>query len=94
MNVADGTNQWKNRPGNENDILNERIAKEIAKIYDEHPDMGYRRIRDTLEDINVNDTRILRICREKKIRSVIKHRYNCCTKSASDPAYIAENGKP
>lgn len=86
--------KWKNRPDNENDILNERIAKAITKIHDEHPDMGYRRIRDTLEhdyDINVNDKRILRICRKKKIRSIIKHRYNCCTKPASDPAYIAEN---
>ena len=56
--------------------------------------MGYRRIRDTLEhdyDICVNDKRVLRICRKKKIRSMIKHRYNCCTKPASDPAYVAEN---
>ena len=86
--------KWKNRQDNENDALNEHIAKEIEKIHDEHPDMGYRRIRDTLEhdyNINVNDKRILRICRKKKIQSIIKHRYNCCTKPASDPAYIAEN---
>lgn len=86
--------KWKNRSDHENDILNEYIAKEIEKIHDEHPDMGYRRIRDTLEhdsDIKVNDKRILRICRKKKIQSIIKHRYNCCTKPASDPAYIAEN---
>ena len=86
--------KWKNRSDNENDVLNERIAKEIEKIHDEHPDMGYRRIRDTLVhdyNINVNDKRILRICRKKKIQSIIKHRYNCCTKPASDPAYIAEN---
>lgn len=86
--------KWKNRPDNENDVLNEHIAKEIEKIHDEHPDMGYRRIRDTLGhdyNINVNDKRILRICRKKNIQSIIKHRYNCCTKPASDPAYIAEN---
>lgn len=86
--------KWKNRQDNENDALNEHIAKEIEKIHDEHPDMGYRRIRDTLEhdyNINVNDKRILRICRKKRIQSIIKHRYNCCTKPASDPAYIAEN---
>lgn len=56
--------------------------------------MGYRRIRDTLEhdyDICVNVKRVLRICRKKKIQSRIKHRYNCCTKPASDPAYVAEN---
>ena len=39
----------------------------------------------------VNDKRVLRICRKKKIQSFIKHRYNCCTKPASDPAYVAEN---
>lgn len=86
--------KWKNRPDNANDILNDHLAKEIEQIHEEHPDMGYRRIRDTLEhdhNINVNDKRILRICRKKKIRSIIKHRYNCCTKPASDPAYIAEN---
>ena len=56
--------------------------------------MGYRRIRDTLAHdykIAVNDKRVLRICRKKKIQSYIKHRYNCCTKPASDPAYVAEN---
>ena len=26
-----------------------------------------------------------------KIQSYVKHRYNCCTKPSSDPAYIAEN---
>ena len=31
------------------------------------------------------------MCRKKKVQSYIKHRYNCCTKPASDPAYIAEN---
>ena len=86
--------KWKVRPDSDNDILNENIAEKIEQIHDEHPDMGYRRIRDTLEhdhDIKANDKRILRICRKKKIRSIIKHRYNCCTKPASDPAYIAEN---
>ena len=86
--------KWKDRPDNENDVLNKQIAEKVQQIHEEHPDMGYRRIRDTLEhdyDINVNDKRVLRICRKKKIRSIIKHRYNCCTKPASDPAYIAEN---
>lgn len=86
--------KWKTRPDNENDVLNKQIAEKMQQIHEEHPDMGYRRIRDTLEhdhDINVNDKRVLRICRKKKIRSIIKHRYNCCTKPASDPAYIAEN---
>ena len=44
-------------------------------IYMQHPDKGYCRIRDDLEHdfgINVNDKRILRICRAKKIKSTIK----------------------
>ena len=86
--------KWKNHRNSENDELNERIAEKVSAIHDKHPDMGYRRIRDTLahdHDINVNDKRVLRICRKKKIQSCIKHKYNCCTKPASDPAYIAEN---
>ena len=86
--------KWKNRKNSYNDDLNEKIASTIEEIHDEHPDMGYRRIRDTLahdHQIDVNDKRVLRICRKKKIQSYIKHRYNCCTKPASDPAYIAEN---
>ena len=86
--------KWKNRLDSPNDALNRRVAENAIKIHDEHPDMGYRRIRDTLEhdySINVNDKRVLRICRKKKIRSCVKHRYNCCTKPSSDPAYIAEN---
>ena len=86
--------KWLGHVNSDNDNLNERIADTIAKIHDEHPDMGYRRIRDTLAHdykIAVNDKRVLRICRKKKIQSYIKHRYNCCTKPASDPAYVAEN---
>lgn len=86
--------KWKNKPDSENDVLNKHLAKDVEKIHEEHPDMGYRRIRDTLAhdyDIDVNDKRVLRICRKKKIQARIKHRYNCCTKPASDPAYVAEN---
>ena len=86
--------KWLNHIDNDNDQLNELIAARMDKIHSEHPDMGYRRIRDTLEHdygIDVNDKRVLRICRKKRIRSIIKHRYNCCTKPAADPAYIAEN---
>lgn len=86
--------KWKNHGNSQNDNLNELIAGKVEKIHAEHPDMGYRRIRDTLAhdyDIHVNDKRILRICRKGKIQSYVKHRYNCCTKPASDPAYVAEN---
>ena len=86
--------KWLNHVNSDNDNLNEKIADTISQIHDEHPDMGYRRIRDTLSHdyhIDVNDKRVLRVCRKKKIQSYIKHRYNCCTKPASDPAYVAEN---
>ncbi len=72
--------KWLDHVNSDNDNLNERIADTITKIHDEHPDMGYRRIRDTLAHdykIAVNDKRVLRICRKKKIQSYIKHRYNC-----------------
>ena len=58
------------------------------------PDKGYRRIRDDLEryhGIKVNDKRVLRICREKGIKSTIKYSNNGCTRQASNPQYIAEN---
>ncbi len=61
--------KWRSHENNENDVLNERIADKIMEIQDNHPDMGYRRIRDTLKHdhgINVNDKRVLRICRKKK----------------------------
>lgn len=86
--------KWKKHGNSRNDTLNGLIAEKAEAIHAEHPDMGYRRIRDTLEHdhgIHVNDKRILRVCRKKKIRSCVKHRYNCCTKPASDPAYVAEN---
>lgn len=86
--------KWRSHVSTENDRLNEIIAEDVEKIHDEHPDMGYRRIRDTLDHdygISVNDKRVLRVCRKKKIQSRIKHRYNCCTRPASDPKYVAEN---
>ena len=56
--------------------------------------MGYRRIRDELEkhhDIDVNDKRILRVCRKKHIQSTIKWKPKSCTKSSNNPAHIAKN---
>lgn len=86
--------KWISHINSENDDLNELISAMVLEIHGGHPDMGYRRIRDTLEHdhgIRVNDKRVLRICRKKKVQSCIKHKYNCCTKPASDPAYVAEN---
>ncbi len=47
---------------------NRRIAGEVEKIHMESPDKGYRRIRDDLQryhGIDVNDKRVLRICRKQ-----------------------------
>ncbi len=41
--------KWKSRGNGQNDTLNEIIAQKAEQIHSEHPDMGYRRIRDTLE---------------------------------------------
>lgn len=86
--------KWLNRTDSPNDVLNKKIAEKIETMHAEHPDMGYRCLRDTLEhdeNICVNEKRVLRICRKKKIQSIVKGRHNCCTKPASDPAYVAEN---
>ncbi len=78
----------------EREIENHKIAQVIENIHDESPDKGYRRIRDDLEryhDINVNDKRVLRICRKKDIKSTIKYSNHGCTRQAANPQYIAEN---
>ena len=41
--------------------------------------------------IDVNDKRVLRICRKLNIKSTIKYSNNGCTRQAADPQYIAEN---
>ena len=46
------------------DELNKTIANKIETMHAEHPDMGYRRLRDALahdENIHVNEKRVLRI---------------------------------
>jgi len=83
-----------NNPVSYSEIRNREIAEKIRGIHEEHPDMGYRRIRDELNrhhDINVNDKRVLRICRKEHIQSAIKWKPKSCTKNSNDPAYIAKN---
>ena len=56
--------------------------------------MGYRRIKDELEkkhDTNVNEKRVLRICRTFHIQSAIKWKPKSCTVNSKDPAHIARN---
>ncbi len=86
--------KWLHRKPPESEAQNKRIADEIERIHTESPDKGYRRIRDDLEryhDINVNDKRVLRICRKKGIKSTIKYTNNGCTRQAANPQFIAEN---
>ncbi len=86
--------KWLNRKMSEHEQENQRIAILIEKIHNESPDKGYRRIRDELEryhGIDVNDKRILRICRKLGIKSTIKYANNGCTRQAVNPQYIAEN---
>ena len=73
---------------------NRRIAGEVEKIHMESPDKGYRRIRDDLQryhGIDVNDKRVLRICRKLGIKSTIKYANEGCTHQADKPQFIAEN---
>ena len=86
--------KWLSREIPKNEKENQRIAEIIESIHNESPDKGYRRIRDDLEryhDIDVNDKRVLRICRKKDIKSTIKYSNNGCTRQATNPQYIAEN---
>lgn len=73
---------------------NEYIAELAEAIHKESPDKGYRRIKDDLlhdYQTNVNDKRVLRICRTLDIKSTIKYRNNGCTRQADNPQHIAEN---
>jgi putative transposase len=86
--------RWLKQPHSPREIRNNQIAEVAKQIYEEHDDMGYRRIRDELEGnhgIIISDNRALRICRSQQIQSRIKHRANSITKGAQNPYHIAEN---
>ncbi|MBR0377153.1 MAG: transposase [Lachnospiraceae bacterium] len=62
--------RWLRNPVSLSEKRNQEISEKVSAIHESHPDMGYRRIRDVLEKhqgIDVNDKRILRICRKKQI---------------------------
>ena len=85
---------WMKRKPGKRLTENTEIAEKVAKIHEEHPDMGHRRLRDQLErdhSIAISDKRMLRICRKQQIFSTVKHRSQGCTKSAKDPQYTAKN---
>ena len=86
--------RWLNGKVGKRTQENEQIAEIVEQIHTESPDKGYRRIRDELEryhDIKVNDKRVLRICRNRDIKSTIKYANNGCTRNAPNPQFVAEN---
>ncbi len=86
--------RWLKNPESYSERQNREIAEIIKEIHEAHPDMGYRRIRDELDrhyGVDVNDKRVLRICRKEHIQSTIKWKPKGCTKSNKDPAHIAKN---
>ncbi len=86
--------KWLNRKPPNNELNNHKIADIIEKIHQEYPDKGYRRIRDDLSvyyGIDVNDKRVLRICRSLDVKSTIKYHSHGCTRQAKNPQHIAEN---
>ena len=73
---------------------NEELAAIAERIHMEHPDMGYRRLGDELSrecGRRINDKRMLRICRVRKLQSAIKWKPKCCTRGAKDAAHVADN---
>ena len=86
--------RWLKDPVSFSERNNKEIAEKISGIHEAHPDMGYRRIRDELErhhNIDVNDKRVLRICRKERIQSTIRWKPKSCTRNSNDPAHIARN---
>ena len=86
--------RWIKYPKSNNELQNEKLSTEIQRIHNEHPDMGYRRIRDELDGhrgIHVNYKRVLRICRKCNIKSNIKWKPKSCTRGDRNPDHIAKN---
>ncbi len=86
--------KWVSGKQSRRELENEQIAEKIEQIHNESPDKGYRRIKDDLKhdySIQVNDKRVLRICRTRSIKSTIKYTNNGCTRNAKNPQYLAEN---
>ena len=86
--------RWASGKRSKRTVENEKIAEKVEQIHMDSPDKGYRRINDELRHdhgIQVNDKRILRICRARGIKSTIKYGNNGCTRRAKNPQYLAEN---
>jgi transposase InsO family protein len=86
--------RWLKCPISRSQKENEEIGEKLQKIHQEHPDMGYRRLRDQLdkkEHIDVNDKRVLRICRNMGIQSTIKWKPKSSTRKDAKAEHIARN---
>lgn len=74
--------------------MNREIGKIAEEIHKEHPEKGYRAIRDDLEKyhgIDISDKRMLRICRANDIKSTTKYARQGCTRQAKEAQHVAEN---
>ena len=86
--------KWLKHTESAHEKANKKLAKQIAEIYEQHPDMGYRRIRDVLErdyDTVVTNKRVRSIMSKLGLKSTVKSSSNSCTRPASNPQYVAEN---
>ena len=86
--------KWLNHPKSRHELESEKISAAIQQIYTEHPDKGYRRIRDDLEKdygIPTSNKRILHLCRVLHIQSTVKFKNHGCTKAASSPQVTMPN---
>ncbi len=86
--------RWLSGKKSARELENEKIAEIMEQIHTKNPDKGYRRIKDDLShdhNLNVNEKRVLRICRSLDIKSTIKYKNNGCTRQAANPQHIAKN---
>ncbi len=86
--------RWQSGKKCRRELENKKIAEIVEQIHAENPDKGYRRIKDDLahdHKLNVNEKRVLRICRSLDIKSTIKYKNNGCTRQADNPQHIAKN---
>lgn len=86
--------KWLGRKESCRETENRKLAGLIEAIHNDFPELGYRRMRDVLireYDIHTSDKHVLRIMRILGIQSTVKFQRKGCTRSASDPQYLAEN---
>lgn len=86
--------KWLRRKESRRETENRSLADRIQAVHNDFPELGYRRMRDVLMrdyGTHVSDNHVLRIMRVLGIQSTVKFQRNGCTRSSSDPQYVAEN---